>query len=369
MKRVRVGVIGCGNISSAYFTGIRKFPILELVACADVDMERAVARAEEFHIPEVCTVEALLTHPGIDIVVNLTIPQAHANVSIAALEAGKHVYVEKPLAVTREDGMRVLRLAEQKDLLVGSAPDTFFGGGMQTCRKLLDDGWIGTPIAATAFMMGKGPESWHPDPNFFYQEGAGPMFDMGPYYLTGLVNLLGPIRRVTGSARISFPERKITSEPQYGTIITVNMPTHIAGVIDFASGAIGTLITSFDIKGGSSVFPYIEIYGTEGSLKVPDPNTFDGPVYVRRNGDANWSEVPLTHGFTEQGRGLGVADMAYAIRTGRKHRANGGLAYHVLEAMHGFHDASKEGKHYLMESTCERPAALPLHLPADALDS
>ncbi|MHB1629602.1 MAG: Gfo/Idh/MocA family protein [Bacilli bacterium] len=368
MKSVKVGVIGCGNISRAYFTGIRKFPVTELVACADLDNERAQAAASEFQIPRVYPVAELLADPDIDIVVNLTIPQAHAQVCLTALAAGKHVYVEKPLAVTREEGKRILELAMKKGLRVASAPDTFLGGGLQTCRKLIDDGWIGAPVAATGFMMGAGPESWHPDPDFFYQLGGGPMFDMGPYYLTALVFLLGPIVRVTGSARITFPERTITSQPKHGNKITVNTPTHIAGVLDFATGAIGTLITSFDIAAGASSFPNIEIYGTEGSLRAPDPNTFGGPVFIRRKGAQEWSEIPLTHGHTEQGRGLGVADLAYAIRSGRDHRASGGVAYHVLEAMHGFHDAAREGKHYSMQSSCQSLAPLPQHLASGTLD-
>jgi len=369
MKTVKVGVIGCGNISSAYFKGIRKFPIMELVACADMDEERAKIRAEEFTIPKAVSVSDLLGDPDIDIVINLTIPLAHAEVSLAALEAGKNVYVEKPLAVTREEGKRVVQLAKEKGLRIGSAPDTFLGGGIQTARKVIDDGWIGTPIAATGFMMGRGHEHWHPDPDFYYQVGGGPMFDMGPYYLTAMVFLMGPIRRVTGSARITFPERTITSQPKQGTIITVNTPTHIASVLDFTNGAVGTLTTSFDIRGGMTEFPNIEIYGTEGTMRVPDPNTFGGQVLIRRAGESEWMNVPLSHPFTDQGRGLGVADMAYAIRTGRMHRANGELAYHVLETMHGIHDASNEGHHYEMQSTCERPKPFPLGLSTDALDA
>ena len=369
MESVKIGVIGCGNISSAYFRGIRKFPLMELVACADLDIERARSRAAEFQIPRALAVAELLADESIDIVVNLTIPDAHAEICLAALTAGKHVYVEKPLAVTREAGKQILELARRRGLRVAAAPDTFLGGGLQTCRKLIDDGWIGTPIAATGFMMGAGPESWHPDPNFFYQLGGGPMFDMGPYYLTALLFLLGPVRRVTASARITFPERTITSQPRKGDKITVNTPTHVAGVLDFATGAIGTLITSFDIMAGTSPLPNIEIYGTDGSLRVPDPNRFDGPVFIKPRGAKEWSEVPLTHGYTEEGRGLGVADLAYAIRTGRRHRASGEVAYHVLEIMHGFHDSAREGKHYLLESACESPAPLPLHLPNGTLDS
>ena len=215
-------------------------------------------------------------------------------------------------------------------------------------------------------MMTHGTESWHPDPDFYYQVGGGPMFDMGPYYLTALITLMGPIRRVTGSARITFPERLITSQPKYGTIIKVNTPTHIAGVMDFANGAVGTMVTSFDVW--AAELPRIEVYGTEGTLSVPDPNGFGGPVRIRRAGAHEWSEVPLTHGYVENSRGIGVADMAYALRSGRPHRANGELAYHVVDVMAAFHDASRENRHIELTSTCTRPAALPLGLTAYTLD-
>ncbi|MDD9271182.1 Gfo/Idh/MocA family protein [Paenibacillus sp. GCM10023248] len=358
MSKKKVGIIGCGNISAAYMKNIPGFAHLELVACADIDLDRAKARAEEFQIPHAYTVQELLNDPSIDIVINLTIPAAHAEVCIQVLEAGKHVYVEKPLAVTREEGTRILEIARSKELLVGSAPDTFLGGGIQTCVKLIQDGWIGTPIAATAFMMGKGHEHWHPDPEFYYAKGGGPMFDMGPYYLTALVALLGPIRRVTGSTGVSFPERTIKSEKKRGQKITVETPTHIAGVLDFHSGAIATLVTSFDIMGGTQL-PNIEIYGSHGSLRVPDPNTFGGQVMIRKNG-SDWEPIPLSHGYKDNSRGLGVAAMAQALITGEReaHRANGDLAYHVLEAMHGFHDASDTGQHYVMKSSCEKPLPL-----------
>ena len=193
------------------------------------------------------------------------------------------------------------------------------------------------------------------------------MFDMGPYYLTALVSLIGPIRRVTGATRVTFPERTITSAPKYGTRVTVDVPTHVAGIMEFANGAIGTLVTSFDVW--AHQLPNIEVYGTAGSLRVPDPNGFGGPVSVRRAGAKEWTEMPLTHGFAENSRGIGVADLAYGLRTGRPHRASGALGYHVLEAMHGFHDASDSGRRYEMQSTVERPAALPLGLPRDALDA
>ncbi len=363
---VKIGIIGCGNISGIYFKAGKTFPILDIAACADLDLERAKAKAEEHGVPKACTVAELLADPEIRIVINLTIPNAHYSVCKAALEAGKHVHVEKPLSITREEGKTLLEIAQAKGLRVGAAPDTFLGGGLQTCRKLIEDGWIGEPVGATAFMLCHGHESWHPDPEFYYKAGGGPMFDMGPYYLTALVSLMGPIRRVTGSTRVTFPERTITSAPKYGAKVTVDTPTHIAGVMDFAGGAIGTILTSFDVW--AHQLPNIEIYGTEGSMRVPDPNGFGGPVLVRRMGAKDWTEMPLTHGFADNSRGIGVADMAYALQSGRPHRASGQLGYHVLEAMHGFHDASDSGTHYTMHSTVERPAPLPLGLPKDALD-
>lgn len=368
MQRVKIGVVGCGQISGAYFRRFPQFDMLECVACADLDMERARASAEEFGLQKACAVDELLADPDIRIVVNLTIPQAHHAVAMAALEAGKCVHGEKPLTVSREEGRDLLAAAEAKGLLVGSAPDTFLGGGIQTCRKLIDDGWIGTPVAATAFMLGHGHESWHPDPEFYYQAGGGPMFDMGPYYLTALVNLLGPVKRVTGSARISFPERTITSEKKRGKKIEVEVPTHVAGIMDFAGGAVGTIVTSFDVWGHT--LPFIEVHGSLASLSVPNPNSFGGPVRIRAGHDPEgaWRDVPLTHVYTDNWRGIGVADMARALLSGRQHRANGALAYHVLEMMHAFHDASAAGVHVNLESTCRRPDALPVGLHEGTLD-
>jgi predicted dehydrogenase len=362
----KVGLVGCGNISGIYFEANKLFEALDIVACADIVRERAEAKAQEHNIPRAYSVEELLADPDIEIVLNLTIPQAHGPVALAALEAGKSIYNEKPLAISRDDAQAMLKLADQKGLRVGGAPDTFMGAGLQTCRKLIDDGWIGQPVAASAFMLGHGPEGWHPDPDFFYQPGAGPMFDMGPYYLTALTALLGPVRRVTGSARITFPERMITSQPKFGQMIKVNTPTHVAGVLDFESGPVATLVTSFDVW--AAEVPRIEIYGTQGTLSVPDPNTFGGPVRIRRAGASEWSTVPLSHAYSKNSRGLGLADMAYGIRSGRAHRASGELAYHVLDIMHAFHDASREGRHIDLASTCQQPAPLPLGLIEGRLD-
>jgi predicted dehydrogenase len=357
-QKTKVGIVGCGVISKAYFRGCEFFDNLEVAACADLDLSRAQAKAEEFGVPRACSADELMADPEIEIVVNLTIPQAHAPVALAAIKNGKSTYSEKPLAVDREEAQSILQAARAKGVYVGCAPDTFLGGGLQTCRKLIDDGWIGEPVAATAFMMGRGHESWHPDPEFYYQPGGGPMFDMGPYYLTAFVSMLGPVRRVAGMTRITFPERTITSEPKYGTVMQVQVPTHVAGLIEFEKGPIGTIITSFDIAAHG--LPRIEIYGSEGTLIAPDPNTFGGPVRVKRGNAEEWSEIPILHSTTEPGRGTGVADMAYAIRSGRPHRASGELAYHVLDLMYAFHESSDQGRHIEMQSTCSLPAPLPL---------
>jgi predicted dehydrogenase len=357
IKPVAVGVVGCGNISGAYMRMLKTLPVVQVVACADLRMEAAQTLAEQYGVPQVLSVEALLADPEIEIVLNLTIPQAHGEIALAALAAGKSVYNEKPLALTRDEGRRMLALAAEKGLRVGGAPDTFLGGGLQTCRELIDAGAIGTPVAAAAFMMSRGHEHWHPNPVFYYQKGGGPMFDMGPYYLTALVSLLGPVLRVSGATRITRSQRTITSQPRYGEVMNVEVPTHVAGLLDFAAGPIGTIITTFDVQ--ASTLPWIEIYGTAGTLAAPDPNTFGGPVRLRLAADSEWKEIPVTRPYTENSRGLGLADMAEGIRTGRAHRANGELAYHVLDIMHAIHDASAEGRHVLLESACERPAAMP----------
>ena len=362
---VRIGVIGCGNICGIYFETARKFDIIETLACADLIPQRAEAKADEFGVPTACTVDELLADDRIEIVVNLTIPNAHADVAMRAVQAGKSVYNEKPLTIARAEGRALLKAASEKGVRVGAAPDTFMGAGIQTCRKLIDDGAIGLPVAAAAFMTCHGHESWHPDPEFYYKVGGGPMFDMGPYYLTALIALIGPIGRVTGSTRITFPQRTITSEPKSGEKIDVEVPTHVAGVMDFACGAVGTIITSFDVWGAN--LPGIEIYGSRGSLSVPNPNGFDGPVSIKP-GSEDWREVPLTHPYAKNYRGMGIADLACALRSGRPHRANGEMAFHVLDVMHAFHDAGDQGRHVDLSSTCPQPAAMPTGLEEGLLD-
>ncbi|GAC1363980.1 MAG: Gfo/Idh/MocA family oxidoreductase [Ktedonobacteraceae bacterium] len=352
----RVGIIGCGNISEVYFRAGQQLQAFDIVACADVDMQRAEARASSFGV-QAMTVEALLERSDITHVINLTNPQAHAPVAMQALSAGKSVYNEKPLTLTFGEAQAMLALTEARHLQTGCAPDTFLGGGLQTCRYMIDQGAIGTPIAGTAFMISHGHESWHPNPTFYYQKGAGPLMDMGPYYITALVALLGPIRRITGASRITFAERTITSAPQAGTRIQVEVPTHVTGVLEFVNGAIVTLVTTFDVW--AAQVPKLELYGTSGSLSLPDPNTFGGPVMLWQETHRSWESVPLTHGFSEQSRGIGVAEMVYAQRAGRRPRASGTLAAHVLEAMLAIEEAAQTGQHQLLATTCEQPEALP----------
>ena len=350
---MKVGLIGCGTISPQYLKNLPRYPGVEVAVCSDIDMDRARSRAEEFGVPRWCSVGELLADPDVELVINLTLPGTHAEVSLEAIAAGKHVYSEKPLAVAREDGESIMSEAGRRGVMVGCAPDTFLGGGIQTCRKLIHEGQIGRPIAATAFMLNHGHEHWHPSPAFYYKKGAGPMFDMGPYYLTALITLLGPIRRVSGSHGSGFAQRTITSAPLSGQTVEVEVPTHVAGVLDFQSGAIGTIVTSFDVW--ASRAPRIEIYGTEGTLSVPDPNTFRGPVMVQR-GREEWHEAPLTH--PEGGRGLGVAEMAAALRAGRESRVDGAMANHVLDVMHAVHESSDDGRHVTLRTSCEPPAAV-----------
>jgi predicted dehydrogenase len=309
----------------------------------------------------------LLAAPDIDLVVNLTVPLAHVEVNEAALQAGKHVYAEKPFALDAKEGARVLALARERGLLIGCAPDTFLGGGLQTARKAIDDGLIGEPVAAMAFMLCHGHEFWHPSPEFFYKKGGGPMFDMGPYYVTALVALLGPVRRVSGSTRASFAERRVTSQPLAGAKIKVEVPTHYAGTMDFLNGAVATIVMSFDTWPGPSL-PRIVIYGTEGTLEVPDPNMFDGEVRFFCPDGKDPKGVAPMHGAT-RGRGTGVADMAYSIlRRERPHRANGELANHVVEVMEAFDASSRLGTHRAIRTPCSRPAALPAGLAENVLD-
>jgi len=358
LKKVNVGIIGCGNISGIYFENlINTFANINVYACADIQ-EVAVKKASEEWNVSIMTVAEMMACDEIEIIVNLTTPQSHFELCKLSLESGKHVYVEKPLSLTFEEGLELVKLAEAKGLMLGGAPDTFLGAGIQTSRKLIDDGFIGEPIGATAFMMCRGHESWHPAPEFYYKKGGGPMFDMGPYYLTALVNLVGGVSEVSGMTGMSFPTRTITSEPLFGTVVDVEVPTHVNGLLRFANGAIGTIITSFDVSKHS--MPFIEIYGTGGSISVPDPNTFGGPVLLSTMDGSGYKEVPLTHIYAENSRGLGVADMAQCIIDGNlNNRASGYLTNHVLEIMCAMDSSNALKQTHEMKTTYAPIAPLP----------
>ncbi len=355
-----VGIIGCGNISNAYFQHTKPFAdYVKIVACADIDVERAKSKAAEQGLGKGYSVEELLADPEVDIVLNLTIPAAHATVNQQALKAGKHAYCEKPFGLNYKEGLKTFNDATKRKLRVGCAPDTVLGGGIQTCRKLIDDGAIGRPVAATANMMGHGPEGWHPNPDFFYQPGGGPLFDMGPYYLTSLVTMLGPVKSVAASSTISFKERMIGSKPLAGQKIKVRTPTHHCGVLEFAQGAIATVTMSFDVW--AHHVPLLEIYGTEGSIQCPDPNHFNGDVLLWTTKKREWTKVPLTHNG-DTGRGIGIADMANAIQNRRPHRASGELGLHVVEVMESFQASWKAGKRIALKSKVRQPEAMPAGL-------
>lgn len=353
--RTGIGIIGTGVISEIYLKNLTSWPDVEVIAVSDMFMDKARERAEQFKV-EALTVDELLADPRIEVVINLTIPAAHGEVGLRVVNAGKSVYNEKPLSTSRDVARELLDQAAAKGVRVGGAPDTFLGGSLQTCRVLLDSGVIGTPVAANAFFVSPGPESWHPAPEFFYLPGGGPLLDMGPYYITTLVNLLGPIRRVTGSARITRPERTVTSRPENIRNIPVEVPTYFAGVLDFASGPIATLVASFDVW--AAELPRIEIYGTEGTLSVPDPNNFTGTIKLKRFDSKEWVEQEVTADFQANSRGLGARDLARGLREGVAHRASGDLAFHVLDVMLSIEESSNAGTHIELSSTVERPEPL-----------
>lgn len=355
-ERVGIGIIGAGYISSRYLENLTTlFDNVEVLGVADLMEDRAREQGERFGVQPM-TVADLLAHPEIEIVVNLTIPAAHAEVAFSVMEAGKSIYSEKPLAAAREDAARILEMAEAKGVLAGGAPDTFLGAGYQTARKLLDEGVIGTPVAANAMLLLSGHERWHPNPDFYYQPGGGPMFDMGPYYLTALMSLLGPVSRVAAMSAASFETRTIASGPRAGEVIPVDTPTHIAALLDFAQGTKATLTTTFDVHDTNRTT--VVLYGSEGSMRLPDPNWFKGPVEILRAGSDTWEPVDLIAGYTEDSRGLGVSDMASALREGRSPRASGALAMHVVDVMHAALESSAQERSIHIASTADRPEPL-----------
>ncbi|MDT0442457.1 Gfo/Idh/MocA family protein [Streptomyces johnsoniae] len=333
---VGVAVVGAGVISGEYLRTLGSFPDVRVLGVADLDTDRAAAAAREHGVPVAGDLDTVLALPEVEIVVNLTVPAAHAEVATAALRAGKHVYGEKPLATVPTAGEKLLSEAAERGLLVGNAPDTFLGAGIQSAVRAVRAGTIGTPVAASTALLSLGPESWHPDPAFFYQPGAGPLFDIGPYYLTALVALLGPVSRVTATAGKGRARRTTGSGPKAGETFPVDVPTHVGALLDFASGPAAHSVFSFDSSLRRIQF---EVTGSEGTLAVPDPNTFRGPLRLLANGEDEWRELPVD-GATA-GRGLGVLEMARALRFGEPHRASGALGLHVLKVMAAITDAAE----------------------------
>ncbi len=326
---VGVAVVGCGTISREYLRNLTSFPDLRVLFCADLDLGRAKEQAATYGVPEAGTMAQALRQPDVELVVNLTIPAAHAEVTQAALAAGKSVWTEKPLALDTATGRRLLAEAEQAGLRLGCAPDTVLGAGLQTARRMMDQGAIGVPQTALALMQTPGPERWHHDPEFLFQPGAGPLFDIGPYYLSWLATIFGPAEQVAAAGRRSHDTRVIARGPRAGTEFRVEVPTHVSALIEYAQGPAATLVLSFE-----SPLPrhgFVEITGTEATLALPDPNRFDGEIRLRATGSADWQVRPASG--AADGRGLGVLDMARALRGGGRPRASGEMGLHVVETM------------------------------------
>ncbi len=353
---MKIGLVGCGVISTHYAQNAQAFDSFELAACADVDPDRAAALGAA-HGLDVLAVDELIADPALELVLNLTPPSAHLEVSRRALAAGKHVYSEKPLAPGVEDGIRLLAEADQRGLRVGCAPDIFLGSAYQAARVLLDGGAIGEPLSVSAAMHTGGAETWHPNPEFFYAPGAGPMLDMGPYYLTAIAALLGPVRRVAGFAVTRRPEREIGSGPRAGERFAVSVATQVAATLELESGATANLVTSFDAP-GQYVCDFV-IHGSDGQLALPDPNSFGGVVLLR-HGREDWHEVAYSPRGGHDARGIGVHDLVEAIAVGRRHRASGTLALHVVDVAHSILRAADEGRTVEVVTSCDLLAPLPV---------
>jgi predicted dehydrogenase len=362
----RVGIIGAGTISSIYLENSRKFDAFDILAIADLRIDGAQKRADEFGLAKAYGVDDLLADPDIDIVINLTPHRVHGKVGQQVLEAGKHVYNEKPLSVYREDGQKMLAIAREKGLRVGGAPDTFFGGAWQTARALIDRGVIGEPVGAFANLHarpnpnrkrrpgGAAPQAGYTSfyATDYYEYGGGAIFDRGPYYLNALIHLLGPFASVAGLNRITWPQR------QHGEgTLEVKVPTHATASMAFANGGICTLLMSNDVY--ETGLPHIEIYGSEGSLRCIDPNNFGGDLFLRRPESPDLEPVQNEFGYTGNSRGVGVADLCRAIANDRPQRAHGDMAYHVVDVINSVIESSDSGKHIVLSSTCNQPAPLP----------
>ncbi len=356
-KPLKVGIIGCGKIVDQYLSNFRRLDSIDLVAVADLDFARAQAVADSYEGVRALSVDELLAADDVELVLNLTVPAAHGPIALKAIGAGKSVYGEKPLAATTAEAGRVLDAAREAGVVVGCAPDTVLGTGIQTARKAIDDGLIGSPISATATMVTPGHERWHPNPDFYYQPGGGPLLDMGPYYVSALVTLLGPVVSVIGAASHTRPERVIGSGPREGEVIPVDIDSHVTGVLVHASGALSTLFMSFDAAKSKSA--NIEVHGSLGTLAVPDPNHFDGDVELFALGADSWQTLPVSAGYIDSGRGFGIADLA-ATPAGEEPRAGGRLAYHVLEVMESVLASAHSGSAVPIKSTVARPEPVEL---------
>lgn len=358
MKQYKVGIIGCGAISEHYLRFGRDAyaDYFKIVALGDIIVERAQARAREFGIEKFGTPETVYEDKEVDIIVNLTIPSVHEEVSIKALQSGKHVYSEKPLATSREGIKRIMEVAKKCGKRVGCAPDTFMSAPMQTAKKVIEEDWIGKPLGVTALCPMRGNEFWRPDCDFFYKEGAGPMLDMAPYYLNVFVSLFGAVDSVYSMQKKTFEQRTIKVAPRRGEKIDVEIPTHVCASLRFKNGMIGSFTNSFDIWASNT--PKIEIYGEKGSMILPDPNLFEGPVYIKRFNDPEWRAVPQFIEYAKYGRGIGVVDMIKAIESNQPHKASAELAYHVTDVILTMDEAAAAKSEQKVQSTVEQPEGI-----------
>lgn len=353
--RVGVGVIGAGVISTQYLGNLTNFPDLDVRFIADIDVPRAEAQAAAFNVPGWGAVEELLADDGIEIVVNLTLPKVHVEVALQVLAAGKHVWSEKPFSLDRKSGKTLLAAGKAAGLRVANAPDTFLGAELQTARRLAESGAVGEILTGLTLLQSPGPESWHPNPDFLFQEGAGPLFDLGPYYLTALIQFFGPVARVSAATSKARKVRVIGSGPRAGEKFDVTVPTHVSAIYEFESGQIAQSIFSFDSKRKRTTF---EIAGADGTLIVPDVNQFEGDIQIDRGqGDGELELVPAV-GVTST-RGTGVVELARAIRADRPERASGELAYHVLDIMVSTIEAGERSTSVVVDSTVDLVPGLP----------
>ena len=358
MKKYKAGIIGCGAISGQYlkFAKLVYSDYFEIVALGDICVEKARSRAEEYEIERYGAPETVYEAEDIDIIINLTVPTVHEEVTVKALESGKHVYTEKPLACSREGMKHIIEVAKRCGKRVGCAPDSFMSAPAQTAKKALEEDWIGEPIGVNAICAMRGNEYWRPDADFFYQKGAGPMMDMAPYYLNMFISLIGPVDSVQTMSKITWPERTIKVEPRRGEKIQVEVPTYVSSTMRFENGVIATFVNSFDIWRTQQ--PHIEIYGEKGTMVIPDPNRYKGDVLIRRFRDTEWRVLPQFVEYGEYGRGIGIVDMIRSIDAGVPHKTGLDMAYHTTDIIMAMDEAGALGRELKIESTTAKPGGL-----------